>query len=216
MFKKQIDLQIFADVTPSATSSAPETAENTENGTGAAAAQVTEEKTDEKKSVTEEKKYTDKDLDDIISKKFAKWQEKKQKEVDEAKKLAEMNATQKAEYQRDQLQKELDKLKKENAMSEMMKVSRKMLSEDGINLPDELLSLIVSTDAEETKTAVSGFSGLFKEAVENAVKERLKGEPPRKGSGAAPAAMTKEQIMAIRDPELRQRKMLENKELFNL
>lgn len=53
-------------------------------------------------------KYSDKDLDNIISKKFAKWQEKQQKAVDEAKKLAEMNATQKAEYERDQLQKELD------------------------------------------------------------------------------------------------------------
>ena len=52
-------------------------------------------------------------------------------------------------------------------------------------------------------------------AVEAAVKERLRGEPPRRGSGGGTAPMTKEQIMKIRDPELRQKKMLENKELFN-
>ena len=51
--------------------------------------------------------------------------------------------------------------------------------------------------------------------MEAAVKERLRGEPPRRGSGGGAAPMTKEQIMKIRDPELRQKKMLENKELFN-
>ena len=74
---------------------------------------------------------------------------------------------------------------------------------------------MVTDNAETTKAAVDGFSQMFKEAVESAVKERLKGEPPRKGSGGGIASMTKEQIMAIRDPELRQKKMLENKELFN-
>ena len=76
------------------------------------------------------------------------------------------------------------------------------------------LSVMVTTDAEQTKAAVDSFAQFFNDAVEAKVKERLKGEPPRKGPGSA-APMTKEQIMAIRDPELRQKKMLENKELFN-
>lgn len=160
-------------------------------------------------------KYTDKDLDEIISKKFARWQEKQQKAVDEAKKLAEMNATQKAEYERDQLQKELDSLKKKDALAEMTKTARKMLSDGGITIPDELLAMMVNTDAEETKAAVDGFAKVFKDAVEAAVKERIKGEPPKRGTGGTAPAMTKEQIMAIKDPELRQKKMLENKELFN-
>jgi hypothetical protein len=89
-----------------------------------------------------------------------------------------------------------------------------MLSDDGVNVPDELLSVMVTMDAEETKAAVDGFVKVFKEAVENAVKERLRGEPPRKGTGGA-SAMTKEQILAIKEPELRQKKMLENRHLFN-
>lgn len=170
----------------------------------------------EKKQDSKQKpKYTDKDLDDIIGKRFAKWQAQQQKAVDEAKKLAAMDAQQKAEYERDQLQKELDELKKQASLSEMTKTARKMLSEDGITVPDELLAMMVSDDAEATKAAVDGFKEVFREAVENAVKERLKGEPPRRGSGGGSAPMTKEQIMKIRDPELRQQKMLENKELFN-
>lgn len=154
-----------------------------------------------------------KDVDEILNKKFAQWQKKQQREVDEAKKLAEMNAQQKAEYERDKLQKELDEYKRQASLAEMNKTARKMLSDNGITIPDELLSMMVTTDAEETKNAIDGFSKVFTEAVESAVKERLKGEPPRKGSGGA-ATMTKEQIMAIKDPELRQRKMLENRELF--
>ena len=159
-------------------------------------------------------KYTDKELDEIIGKKFAKWQTQQQKAVDEAKKLAEMNAQQKAEYERDQLQKELNALKKQASIAEMTKTARKMLSDDGISVSDDLLSMLVNDDAETTKAAVDGFKKAFSDAVEYAVKERLKGEPPRRGSGGA-ASMTKEQIMAIRDPELRQKKMLENKHLFN-
>ena len=74
---------------------------------------------------------------------------------------------------------------------------------------------MVTTDAEETKAAIDGFTTAFKDAVEAAVKDRLKGEPPRKGTGGGVTTMTKDQIMAIRDPKLRQEKILENKELFN-
>ena len=77
-----------------------------------------------------------------------------------------------------------------------------------------MLSLMVTDDAEATKKAIGDFAKAFSEAVENAVKERLKGNTPRKSSGST-KPMTKEEIMAIRDPELRQKKMLENKHLFN-
>ena len=162
-----------------------------------------------------QKKYTDDDVNRLIDQKFAEWQKKQQKAVDEAKKLAEMNAQQKAEYERDKLQKELDELKKKDSLSEMTKTARKMLSDDGINISDELLAMMVNTDAEQTKAAIDGFTKAFKDAVENAVKARLKGEPPKRGTGGGGKSMTKEQIMDIKDPELRQKAMLENRELFN-
>ena len=162
------------------------------------------------------KKYTDEDVDKIIDQKFKKWQEKQQKAVDEAKKLAEMNAQQKAEYERDQFKKELEEYKRKDSLSEMTKTARKMLSEEGISVSDELLSMMVNTDAEQTKAAIDGFVKAFNDAVETAVKERLKGEPPKRGTGTGGKTMTKEQIMAIKDTELRQKAMLEYRELFNI
>ena len=201
----KFDLQLFAD------DPAPDT--GSDEGAEAPEGKLPEDKPE--KPEQGKKRYTDEDVDDIINRKFAEWQKKQQKAVNEAKKLAEMNAQQKAEYERDQLQKELDDYKRKDSLAEMTKTARKMLSESGITASDDILTFLVTTDAEQTKPANDSFSKAFQAAVEATVKERLRGEPPRRGSGGGAAPMTKEQIMKIRDPELRQKKMLENKELFN-
>ena len=213
--EKFIDLQLFAEETPDTVGDNADSQD--QKGTGQADQtnkDTKQQKNDDKKPTDTQPKYTDEDVDKIINRKFAEWEKKQEKAVSEAKKLAEMNATEKAEYERDKLQKELDELKKANSIAEISKTARKMLSDEGITIPDELLSLMVTTDAEETKAAVDGFSTLFKEAVENAVKEKLKGNPPKVGTGGGAATMTKETIMAIKNDELRQQKMLENKHLF--
>lgn len=201
--KRKIILQMFA-----------EAGESTPAAEGAVETKPAEQKA-EPKAEPKDAKYTDADLDKIIGQKFAEWQKKQQKAVDEAAKLAKMDAQQKAEYERDQLQKELDALKKKDSLAEMTKTARKMLSDKGVTVNDEILSMLVNTNAEETKAAVDAFATAFTSAVEAAVKERLKGEPPKRGSGGGAAAMTKEQIMSIKDPEQRQKMILEHKHLFN-
>lgn len=195
---KAFELQMFAE----------EAAEQT--------AEPTEYAKTETKEPKSEKKYSDEEVDRILSKKFAKWKEQEEKAVKEAEKLAKMDAIQKAEYEREQMQKELDEYKRKDALASMTNTARSMLADANISVSDELLSVMVSTDADETKAAIDAFKDAFNAAVEKAVKERIKGEPPTKGGtpNIAPT-LTKEQIMAIKDPELRQKRMLENKELFN-
>ena len=179
-------------------------------------AEPTEDTKTESKEPKSEKKYSDEEVDRILSKKFAKWKEQEEKAVKEAEKLAKMDAIQKAEYEREQMQKELDEYKRKDALASMTNTARNMLADANISVSDELLSVMVTTDADETKAAIDAFKDAFNAAVEKAVKEKLKGEPPTKGGtpNIAPT-LTKEQIMAIKDPELRQKRMLENKELFN-
>lgn len=160
-----------------------------------------------------EVKYTDADVDKIIDKKFAEWEKKHQKKVDEAAKLAEMNAQERAEYERNELQKKLDEYERKDAIAGMTNTARKMLADNHIVVSDELLAVLVTPDADKTKQAVDGFVTAFNDAVEEAVKERLKGKTPSRSSGKA--TMTKEEISAIKDPELRQQKMLENRELYD-
>lgn len=165
------------------------------------------------KSGEPQKKYTDDDVDKIINRKFAEWEKKQQAKVDEATKLAEMNAQEKAEYKASQLEAELNKLKEKDTLAEMSKTARKMLAEDEINIPDELLAHLVSTDAEDTKNTVQAFAKLFKDAVQDSVKDKLKGNPPKRGTGGK-GNITRDQILNIKDPSERQRMIAEHMDLF--
>ena len=161
----------------------------------------------------QQKKYTDADVDKIINRKFAEWEKKQQAKVNEATKLAEMNAQEKAEYKASQLEAELNRLKEKETLADMSKTARKMLSEEDITIPDELLAHLVSTDAEDTKNTVQAFAKLFKDAVQEAIKTKYKGNPPKKGTGGR-RSMTKDQIMAVKNPTERQKLIAEHMDLF--
>ena len=133
--------------------------------------------------------------------------------VSEAEKLAQMTKEERAEYKAQKLQKELDDYKKKETLSEMSKTARKMLADEEINIPDELLSHLVSDSEEDTKASVESFVKLYKAAVQAAVKDALKGNPPKAGTGGN-QTMTKEQILAIKNPSERQRLIAENITLF--
>ena len=112
-----------------------------------------------------------------------------------------------------ELEKELAELKRQNAITAMRSEARKMLDEKGINLPDDLIQNIVAEDADTTKTNVEAFAKAYKEAVQAAVKEALKGNTPQSSRSDA-KGITKEQILAVKDRAERQKLMAENPELF--
>lgn len=173
------------------------------------------EKSDSKK--IPEKMYSQKDVDNLLNKRFEEWSKKRNAEVDEADKLAKMNETEKAIYERDKLKKELEEYKSREQLGQMTKTARNMLQESGISISDELLAMIVTTDAEKTKSAVNSFAKMFGEALEKAVREQLKGNSPKsrsKGNGGS--VMTVEKIMNIKDPVERQQAIMDNRELFNI
>ena len=194
-------LQLFADETPGENESA-----ETEN------TQLTEGQDNKEKNKAPEKKYSDEDLNAILDKRFARWKADQEKEKAEAKRLAEMNAQERAEAERDKVQKELDELKAKNAIAEMTNEARKMCAEHDINVGDDLLSVLVNKDADKTKKAVDAFVKMFESEVEKAVKEKLKGNGPKRGGSNK--GVTRESILNITDPMERQRMIAENMDLF--
>lgn len=142
-----------------------------------------------------------------------KWQTLTDSKVSEAEKLAQMTSEEKEKYRADKAEKELADLKRQIALGDMAKTARKMLSDEQITLPDEIIMNLVSDDAEKTKEAVEGFSKAFKEAVNAAVKEALRGNPPKAGTGGA-KPITKDEIMAVKDRAERQKLIAENPQLF--
>ena len=173
-------LQLFAEGSESSEGSGGDSGNE---GTDGKDPETKEQEDDEEDDPEEEKKYSDKDVNKIIDRKFAEWAKKKQKEEDEAKKLSKMNAQEKADYKQKQLEEEIEQLKNEKALSDMRDEARKMLSEKNINITDELLAFMVSTDAGETKKAVDSFADLFNAAVNEAVKGKARQTTPKE-SGA--------------------------------
>lgn len=145
-----------------------------------------------------------------VTKSEEKWKALTDDKLTEAEKLAKMTKEEKAEYRAKKAEKELEELKKMNARTELAKTARKMLADEDINIPDELLGNLV---ADGTKTAVESFAKMYKEAVQAAVKEAIKGKPPKAGTGGG-NTITKEQIMDIKDPIERQKMIRENINLF--
>lgn len=138
--------------------------------------------------------------------------QQQQAQQTEAEKLAGMNGTQRLEYERDSYKNQLEQLQKQMNLSQMQAAARTMLAEKHIHATDGLISAIVTEDAETTKKNVEDFAKMFTDAVEAAVKERLKSDTPRTGVPAG--KMTKEQIFAISDAEQRIDAIRKNIDLF--
>lgn len=139
-------------------------------------------KDEDVKKKQSEKKYTDEDVNQIINSKFKKWKMEQEKKISEAQKLAQMDEAEKAEYERKQLEEELKKLRSEKTKSEMISVSRKMLQENNVSISDDLISSIITEDADKTKENIKAFIENFNAAVEKEVNERFKSTPPKRMS----------------------------------
>ena len=111
-------------------------------------------------------------INTAVSNAQKKWQTMTDGKVSEAEKLAQMTSEEKAEYRAKKAEQELADLKKQIALGDMAKTARKMLSEENITVPDEIIMNLVSDDAEKTKSAVESFAKVFKDTVQAAVKDR--------------------------------------------
>lgn len=137
------------------------------------------EVTDSETPPAPEAKYTEEDIERMRK----EWEKSAKAAEEEAKKLAKMNAQEKADYKNKQLEDKIAELENEKALSNMRDEARKMLSEKNINISDELLAFMVSKDAGETKKAVDSFVELFNAAVNEAVKGKARQETPKDGGG---------------------------------
>lgn len=157
-------------------------------------------------------KYSDEDLERIISRKIAEERKKNDKSAKEAQRLASMSAEERTQTELEETKRQLEELRHQTAIDKMAKVARGILSEKNINLPDDLLLTMVTEDSKETKANVDSFVKLFEKAVTDAVTEKLKGKTPRTGTPAH--SLTKADIDKITDRKERQRAIKENMNLF--
>lgn len=137
-----------------------------------------------------ELKYTDADMDEIVKKKLARERAKLERQIresiekeaedqrTEAEKLANMTELERAKYEARQLKAEKAALEAERDFNRQMAIARSELSEAGINMSDELLTMFVSDKAEKTSAALAKLKELWPKEVNAAVQKALKRELP--------------------------------------
>ena len=157
-------------------------------------------------------KYSDEDLDRIISKKVAALQKKQEKAVSEAQKLAQNNANKSAEEKIADLESRLEGYEKQRVHSEMMGQARKIIQGRGYSISDGLISSLVTDDAEQTQSNIDEFVKLLEAEVQKQVKNALAGSTPKTGKDVP--KYTKKEILSIKNPIERQKLIRENLELF--
>ncbi|HEN2969871.1 TPA: DUF4355 domain-containing protein [Streptococcus agalactiae] len=143
--------------------------------------EATTEKTFTQEEVTEMIKQN---VNRAVAKAHKDAQEQFKAEQDEAKKLAEMNDKEKADYETQKLLEELQELKNDKTRNELTAVARKMFLESNINVDDDILSFAVTLDAEQTKANVTKLASAFAKAIADDRKSSARQTTPNLGSGA--------------------------------
>ncbi|MDE3317010.1 DUF4355 domain-containing protein [Lacticaseibacillus zeae] len=150
--------------------------------------------------------YTDEQVNEIVKKRLARAEKEKQAAVDEAAKLAKMNADQKKDYELEKAQKERDELKSQLATYEMGKQARSMFEEAKMTVTEDDLQHVVTPEAESTEANVKWLIAHDQAVAEGVRQELLKGSTPKThGSkvetpGAAFAKQRNQQSQVVNDP----------------
>lgn len=121
----------------------------------------------------EVKKYSDKDVDEIINKKFAKWQ----KDQEEEKRLSKLSADERAKEESKKKDEEIERLRAEIDRNNLEKDTVDRLTEEG--LPLTFKSFLMGKNAEDTNDAIKSFKEIYQKAIQEEVEKRFKGHTPK-------------------------------------
>lgn len=174
--------------------------------------------TDTSTTGTETKTYTQEEVDKMLQsevdrritsalKKQAKSNEAK---IKEAQKLAQMNESEKFQYELEQREKAIEEKEKALALAENKNEASKILADKGLSL--SLVDFVVAEDAETMNSNIRLLEKAFKDSVKREVEKRLGSSAPKKNL-PPDETITKEQAkkMGIRE---RQQLLMNNPELY--
>ena len=181
--------------------------------------EVVEAETVDNPEATEaDKTFTQDELNHIVQERVQRAVAKAQKDAEDKIKQAQSEGERLAKLTKDERAKEeeakrladLEAREKAIAVKELRIETQSLLSDEG--LPIEFLDVVMADTAESVKDNIASIRKVFDEAVEKRVNERLTQDKPRRGATAG--AMSKAEILAVKDASERQKLIAENLELF--
>ena len=181
--------------------------------------EVVETETVDNPETTEvEKTFTQDELDHIVQERVKRAVAKAQKDAEDKIKQAQSEGERLAKLTKDERAKEeeakrladLEAREKAIAVKELRIGTQSLLADEG--LPIEFLDVVMADTAEAVKDNIASVRKVFDEAVEKRVKDRVAQDRLRRGSAAG--ARTEAEMMGGKDVSGRQRRIAENVELF--
>lgn len=175
--------------------------------------------TDTSTTGTETKTYTQEEVDKMLQsevdrritsalKKQAKNNEAK---IKEAQKLAQMNESEKFQYELEQREKAIAEKEKALALAENKNEAGKILADKGLSL--SLVDFVVAEDAETMNSNIRLLEKAFKDSVKREVEKRLGSSAPKKNL-PPDETITKEKAKKMSIIE-RQNLLTNNPDLYN-
>ena len=125
----------------------------------------------------QEKLFTQEEVNNIVEKRLNKEKNKWKNEVDQAKRLAEMSAEERAREEFRIKQQQFEEEKAAFEKEKLLVQTQKELSAK--NVPVEFADMLVKEDAEATKAAIDAFAQLYNQSIEKGVSNKMKGRPPK-------------------------------------
>ena len=155
----------------------------------------------------ENKTYTQEEVDAMlqaevdrrITSALQKQAKKNEAKLKEAQKLAQMNETQKYEYELEQREAAIAEKERALALAENKNEASKILAEKGLDL--SLVDFVVADDADTMNNNINLLDRAFKKSVKAEVEKRLAGNTPKKGL-PVDKAITKEEFLKMSYAEL--------------
>ena len=174
--------------------------------------------TDTSTTGTETKTYTQEEVDKMLQsevdrritsalKKQAKSNEAK---IKEAQKLAQMNESEKYQYELEQREKAIEEKEKALALAENKNIASQILADKGLSL--SLVDFVIAEDAETMNANIRLLDKAFKDSVKREVEKRLGSSAPKKNLPVE-ETITKEKAMKMGIRE-RQNLLNNNPELY--
>ena len=124
--------------------------------------------------------YSKEEVEKLIQARLEKEREKAEKERVQAEELAKLSGAERAEKELELKTKEFEAERRKFQLEKTELEVTKQLAEKG--LPIGFAPMLIADDAEGSFENISKFEKSWQEALENAVKEKLKGRSPDSGS----------------------------------
>lgn len=127
--------------------------------------------------------------------------------------VKELLKEQKTTKQDDEKDQQIADLKAQLQREKDLQSTREAFREDGLDVPNEVLAMVVSTDQQQTVDNISAITDFVNAIRDTAKKEALRGTTPR-SNGKPANGMSKADIRKIKDPLKRVKAITDNMSIY--